>query len=69
MIAAGFRDYLKQQDKEKGSVSVYLQNYMRQVSNYNGLSGTITIDNDGAARSIHADLYQIRNGELVKMVD
>lgn len=63
LLVQGLRAYLKS-DRKIGKVD-FLRRYLLQVKNYSGLSGNITIDSDGATRSITGGVYQIRNGVVV----
>lgn len=50
---------------EKGSLSIAgLQSYLYGVQNYDGLSGTISIDADGGVRTFKVAMYSYKNGSF-----
>lgn len=51
---------------KKESLREFILNYFYSVKDHDGLSGTITIDQDGACRSIKNQLWQFKDGELIK---
>ncbi len=67
IMGDGIRKY-KTSDKTK-SLKEFLLDYMYSIKNYDGLSGTITIDADGATRSLKNSLFQIKDGGLVAVQD
>lgn len=67
IIGEGIRNY-RTSDKSK-SLKEYLQDYIYAVKNYDGLAGNITIDSDGATRSIKNSLYQIKGENLEAVID
>lgn len=64
-MGEGVRKY-KTSDKSK-SLREYLQDFMYTVKNYDGLAGNITIDSDGATRSLKSFLFQIKGENLEKV--
>lgn len=48
--------------------SAQIRNYFQGLKNYSGVSGIITIDDDGASRSIRETLYRFTGGKLVRKI-
>lgn len=44
--------------------TAHIKKILLTTKNFQGLSGTITVDPDGATRSIHGSLFKIEDGEL-----
>ncbi len=63
ILGDGIRKY-RDSDKSK-TLKEFLLDYIYTIKNYNGLSGTITIDPDGVTRSIKNSLFKIKDGEPV----
>ncbi len=40
---------------------------MYATNNYRGLTGTLTMSPDGIVRSVQEEIYQIQNGQPVKV--
>lgn len=62
LLAAGYRLYL--QSDRRTRRAAFLRDYLLSVKDYRGLSGAITIDPDGATRSIKNAPYQVTGGAL-----
>ncbi|HMO16486.1 MAG TPA: ABC transporter substrate-binding protein [Oligoflexia bacterium] len=62
ILAQGIKDY-RASDKTM-SLKDFLSKYLLTIKEYDGLSGQITIDQDGVTRSIKNSLFKIKNGEL-----
>jgi len=60
-IIVGFTDKFK---GEVGSARYYeeLKSFLSSVTNYDGASGKITVDPDGATRSLTVRTYEVRQG-------
>jgi branched-chain amino acid transport system substrate-binding protein len=65
ILLNGLKEY--KQENSTLSKREYLLNYLYKTNNYKGLAGTITIDQDGATRSLKNELFQFKNQELVKV--
>jgi len=63
LLAEGIREY-RTSSKETSLVE-FLTNFMYSVKSYDGLAGTITIDSDGATRSLKNSLFKIKGDGLV----
>ena len=62
LLSAGYRAFLKS-DRRKAPAE-FLREYLLLTKDYDGLSGSITVDPDGAARSIKTAGYRVIGGEL-----
>lgn len=67
ILADGIRAY--EASQKTNTLREFLVDYMYSINKYDGLSGAITIDADGATRSIKNSLFEIRGGKLVAMKD
>ena len=62
LLGAGVREYKKQ--KSTKPLKAFLTDYFYKVKGYDGLAGPITIDSDGATRTIKNDLFLYENASL-----
>ncbi len=62
ILGDGIRAY-NQTQKDK-SLREFLVEYMYSIKEYDGLSGSITIDSDGATRSLKNSLFSLKQGKL-----
>jgi branched-chain amino acid transport system substrate-binding protein len=66
ILAEGVRKY--RANTETKPLREFLIEYMYTIKDHDGLSGTITIDPDGATRTLKSRLFQVKDGELVDPV-
>ena len=56
-----------QGDFESATFREALRNYFYGINKYDGASGVISVDNDGATRSLSFATYEIRDGRSSKI--
>lgn len=58
---------IKQAHAQEGNFDDNLRNNLLHLSNYQGVSGTLTIQQNGAVRGIHPALYRLEDGKPIKV--
>ena len=67
LLAQGVREHRKL--KSEKPLKVFLKEYLYSVQNYDGLSGQISVDTDGAARSLKNKLFKFKAGNLEEIAE
>ena len=63
--AAILVDALRAASDPSGGVNIDVaKRYLHELKNYSGLSGTISVDADGAVRTIRESIYTFTGGKL-----
>ncbi|MBW3013284.1 ABC transporter substrate-binding protein [Candidatus Woesearchaeota archaeon] len=64
VIAEAMKQAIAEGKEPRGAA---LKDAMHNAKDYNGLAGNLSIDPDGAVRSIREEMFQLQKGEIVKI--